>query len=361
MGISLAGAASGAQEGLDQYLARKLAAQLQAQQLAAQQAAQQRAAEEMAMRREDLTMRQQAAADLHARQMVPTPPKRTVVTTLGPRGEPIQKALTDDELAVGVPSYEKPPATPAAPRPRVITTIGPRGQPIQRTATDEELAAGMPVYLEPKGQTAEKAKIWVTRSGQPQFIDPSQVQPGDAPFAQRGAKTATGADRQAFAFYNRAKNALDTIEGGEPGKDMETQIAHQGVVGQAGTLLLPNAMQSQLGQSYRQAQRAFTEARLRKESGAAINDAEYAKDARTYFAQPGDSPQTIAQKRASRKQVLEGLAYASGPAYEEYYGEAFKPMSATVDTKNPGNVPQTANAGADAVARAKALMDKYAR
>jgi hypothetical protein len=80
-------------------------------------------------------------------------------------------------------------------------------------------------------------------------------------------------------------------------------------------------MQSDLGQQYRQAQRAFTEARLRKESGAAIPNTEFENDAKTYFAQPGDTPATITQKESARAKLLEGLGYSAGKAYEEFYGQ----------------------------------------
>jgi hypothetical protein len=84
---------------------------------------------------------------------------------------------------------------------------------------------------------------------------------------------------------------------------------------------MPNMLQTSEQQAYRQAQRAFTEARLRKESGAAIPESEFINDARTYFAQPGDSPQTIAQKQKARETLLAGMKFASGKAFGEFYGD----------------------------------------
>lgn len=136
------------------------------------------------------------------------------------------------------------------------------------------------------------------------------------------AKAPTGAERQTLAFYNRMKEALANIEPSTEGaQGLEDQIASQGLVGQWQGQVLPNVAQTKEQQLYRQAQRAFTEARLRKESGAAINDAEYAKDATTYFVQPGDKPETVKQKREARREVLNGIANTSGSAYREYYGE----------------------------------------
>jgi hypothetical protein len=144
---------------------------------------------------------------------------------------------------------------------------------------------------------------------------PSGVQPN------RPAKPVTGAERQTLAFYNRMKDAVTTLETGDPGKSIEEQIAGQGLAGQLQGQHAPNMFQTDLQQQYRQAQRAYTEARLRKESGAAIPESEFQNDARTYFAQPGDSAAVLKQKRAARQKVMEGLKFSSGRAYDEFYGE----------------------------------------
>lgn len=53
----------------------------------------------------------------------PAPPKRTVVTTIGPRGKPMKKAFTDDELAEGVPEYEKPEKPTAGEHEPMVVTM----------------------------------------------------------------------------------------------------------------------------------------------------------------------------------------------------------------------------------------------
>jgi hypothetical protein len=139
--------------------------------------------------------------------------------------------------------------------------------------------------------------------------------------AAQAARSVTGSERQTLSFYNRAKEASDMLAQG----DLEGRIAQQNTLGQLWGQYAPNIAQTKDQQLYRQAQRAFTEARLRKESGAAIPDAEYASDANTYFAQPGDSKETIAQKQQARQAVLDGLKFSSGRAYDEFYGEAAGP------------------------------------
>jgi hypothetical protein len=110
-------------------------------------------------------------------------------------------------------------------------------------------------------------------------------------------------ERQAVSYYDRAKAADENAAGFED--DMH------GLGSQLQTLL-PSFLQSANGQRYSQAQREFTEARLRKESGAAIPATELANDAKTYFVQPGDTPQVIAQKQASRARFLRGLNKSTG-------------------------------------------------
>ncbi len=143
--------------------------------------------------------------------------------------------------------------------------------------------------------------------------------------AAQAARAVTGAERQVISFFNRAKEASETVA------PLEDAIGKKGLAGQTRLQIAPNWLQSPENQSYRQAQRAFTEARLRKESGAAIPPAEYENDAKTYFAQPGDTPEILKQKRKGRETVLDGLAFAAGKAYDEYYGEPRKGSAGAVE------------------------------
>lgn len=145
--------------------------------------------------------------------------------------------------------------------------------------------------------------------------------------AAQAARAVTGAERGVLAYYNRAKDAEATISAPDPsGRTLEDRVAKGGIGTQLGLQYAPNMLQTGDQQAYRQAQRAFTEARLRKESGAAIPTSEYENDAKTYFAQPGDKPEIIEQKRRKRQTVLEGLKFSSGRAYDEFYGEQNKPQ-----------------------------------
>jgi hypothetical protein len=63
-----------------------------------------------------------------------------------------------------------------------------------------------------------------------------------------------------------------------------------------------------------QAQRDFVNALLRRESGAAISQAEFDNARKQYFPQPGDKPETLRQKAENRATAIAGLRRASGPA-----------------------------------------------
>jgi hypothetical protein len=155
--------------------------------------------------------------------------------------------------------------------------------------------------------------------------------PDGSPIAKKTSRGSNGVERRVLSFYNRAKEASETLmtpgENGVP--DLETRFASQGAAQQLQGKYAPNMLQTKEQQMYRQAQRAFTEARLRKDSGAAIRDEEYAMDSKIYFAEPGDSPELVAQKRAARQSVLDSLAAESGHAYSEFYGEAPRPTTNT--------------------------------
>ncbi len=129
-------------------------------------------------------------------------------------------------------------------------------------------------------------------------------------------KPSTGAEKTNLGFYNRAKDAVENIT------PIETKL-QQSLSKQGALQFFPNLFQSADQQVYRQAQRQFTEARLRKESGAAIPPAEYENDAKTYFLQPGDSAEVLKSKIAGRAQVLNSLGVSAGSAFDEYYGQPY--------------------------------------
>jgi len=89
-----------------------------------------------------------------------------------------------------------------------------------------------------------------------------------------------------------------------------------------------NAKLTPKEQQVDQAQLNFLMAVLRKESGATIAPSEIATGTKQYFAQPGDSPDVLAQKAQNRETAIAGLKNSAGPAWME--GSAPPPASRQV-------------------------------
>jgi hypothetical protein len=126
---------------------------------------------------------------------------------------------------------------------------------------------------------------------------------------------ASVAERRSAAFLKRAEQALSTI--GTPrenGTSIEDEVASRFLNMQYADRYAPNPLKSGNMQKYIAGQKAFTEARLRDESGAAIPPHEYKNDAKMYFFQPGDTKETLEQKRFAREEVLNGLRIKAGRA-----------------------------------------------
>jgi hypothetical protein len=109
----------------------------------------------------------------------------------------------------------------------------------------------------------------------------------------------------------RLAGGLDAIPviGGALGGAVRSTAGLPLVGGLAQSTIAPSDQQ----QSYEQAQRNFVSAVLRKESGAAISNEEYANEGKKYFPQPGDSAATIEQKARARDLAIEGLKAQAGP------------------------------------------------
>jgi hypothetical protein len=117
-------------------------------------------------------------------------------------------------------------------------------------------------------------------------------------------------------FFSRMDGAIRNLD------EIEDAIAGMNPVSMAvqGFALTPNLVKSEAYQLFEQAMREFTEARLRKESGAAIPESEFENDRRTYFPQPGDMPATLEKKRQARERVAAAFARQAGGALDEFYG-----------------------------------------
>lgn len=68
-------------------------------------------------------------------------------------------------------------------------------------------------------------------------------------------------------------------------------------------------------QKYEQARRDFSNAKLRQESGATIQQSEIDNADKQYFPVPGDSPEVIKQKAANRRVAIESMGQEAGRGY----------------------------------------------
>ncbi|WP_029082904.1 hypothetical protein [Bradyrhizobium sp. th.b2] len=75
-------------------------------------------------------------------------------------------------------------------------------------------------------------------------------------------------------------------------------------------------LQSPEYQKYKAAKEAFLGAHLRDVSGAAIGSNEYVRAEKTFFPQPGEGPEVVAQKAALRAQLLHEMGRSAGLGYK---------------------------------------------
>jgi hypothetical protein len=116
----------------------------------------------------------------------------------------------------------------------------------------------------------------------------------------------------------------------------------------AGVWGVGNYLTSTAKKSLDQAILAFTNSKLRQESGATIGDSEFQKADKEYFPQPGDPQEIIDQKRKERELVTRGMIRNAGPNY--------KPL--TIDEKKKPDAVDNSEAGKRA--RLAALNAKIA-
>jgi len=164
-----------------------------------------------------------------------------------------------------------------------------------------------------------------TRTGQAKPVVGPQGQ------ALVGGKPLTEAQGNATAFGMRMKESNQLINDLEKKGVTDTGIVRStigGIVGmtpfvgekmqqgvQSGMNVLPSALggPSSEQQQVDAARKNFITAVLRKESGAAISPTEFYTEAQKYFPQPGDSKETIAQKRDARETAIKAMEIQAGP------------------------------------------------
>jgi hypothetical protein len=94
-----------------------------------------------------------------------------------------------------------------------VTVPGPDGRPVQRLVTEDELAAGVPAYRDPK-TPSEPQKFWVMRNGQPLRVSEQEYRPGDLPASTREqGRPVTSGDANKIADLDTSLNDLGVLRG----------------------------------------------------------------------------------------------------------------------------------------------------
>lgn len=188
--------------------------------------------------------------------------------------------------------------------------------------------SGVPLPAVTSTTLAKWEREWNTLNDQPAKPDLVQVseidpatgeivtslvprKPGEV--ARKTAPTTDG-ERTAASFFTQMEKSIKIIDELED-KLTETELYQIQSLPQEKLVGLINRGQlSEDAKRYLRAFTQFTEARLRSVSGAAINDAEYARDRQVYARQFGETPQLATDRREARGSALESLGRKAGNA-----------------------------------------------
>ncbi len=164
------------------------------------------------------------------------------------------------------------------------------------------------------------------------FPVPAGLEAGEKVIGEK-APTFNNDEKLAGAFTKRMIESTSTFEnvtsGGYDPANIRDFAASNLPLALRATAL------SEQGQQYLAAKLNFITAVLRKESGAAISEAEFSTEDLKYFPQPGESAATIEQKRVARKTAIESMKAQSGGAFD-YMQKRMKPSE--IDQLPKGSV-----------------------
>jgi hypothetical protein len=162
-------------------------------------------------------------------------------------------------------------------------------------------------------------------TGQPRLVRRSEAE---------GATPASTRDQALTEGQSNAAGFADRMGFNEqPIQAFETQAASRLTQAQG---WLPGEMRSDAFQGYEAAKKNWIAAQLRKESGAAISDGEYAEADRQYFPQPGESAAVIKQKRELRALAQQSMRRSSGSAGAADGGGEPRVMTRTIRNRQTG-------------------------
>jgi hypothetical protein len=180
------------------------------------------------------------------------------------------------------------------------------GEFVQRNSNTGEIRKA---YGTSDGDKAPAGYTWnVDASGQKTL---SAIPGGPADKAANPTKEQS----DAYTYSTRMESAdkiLNDLEGKYDPFSINIKTSGKTALIPGGQTAANKFLLSPKDQQAEQAQRNFINAVLRRESGATIQPYEFESANMQYFPQPGDSAEVLAQKRANRREAIEGLKKASG-------------------------------------------------
>lgn len=241
------------------------------------------------------------------------------------------KALRQSGFMTGGQAPSPFAAYAQASSPQVRTLAAQLEQGFKSGVIDEETAYKR---LEPLARLEDS---YVTR----QIASGERMDARQAAAAERADRRAEGgkpteSEQKAAGFAQRMELSDQLL------KDIENKVYTQQAAGKdVGTMYpttrtqalgsvplvgsyLENVGSSKQQQLYKNAQENWVRANLRKESGAVIGTDEMKDEIRTYFPQPGNEPEVIAQKQLLRQVTQNAMKTAAGKSYAPFDMKQFK-------------------------------------
>lgn len=206
---------------------------------------------------------------------------------------------------------------PQKPTQHTVTVPGPNGQPMTKLFNEEELRNGVATYRAPvQGPAPEKPSVWVSKGDQQRYVTPTEAGrlSGEGWTASQTRENPTEDERKAAGFYKRMTDAIrvmDEVEGQITAQDLYQMqsLPQEDLIG-----ALNRSKMTEAAKRYVRAMMQFTEARLRADSGAAVQAYEYVADRQMFGKQYGETPQLATDRRTARGVTHEGLRTRAGRA-----------------------------------------------
>jgi hypothetical protein len=228
------------------------------------------------------------------------------------------------DFVVARSAATRPPSQPLAPIPTLDKTTG---QVVY--ATREQILQNPGRFV----PTSERQEPRFDAAAGGFVYPPSKENPQGKFVAVTGVegKPLNEAQGNSVAYGIRMKEANSVLEDlAKAGVDKSAVGAGAPYgIGTAVNLLTASPEQQQV----QQAKNNFITAILRKESGAAIGQDEFAREDQKYFPQRGDSDAVLAQKKQARQTAIRAMEIQAGPGAKEI--QKFSPRGKSTTESNP--------------------------